>query len=137
MKDQSRINIIAFLVLLILLLIFSFSSCTKTIYIPVESVKTEYRDRMLRDSVYHYDSVFVKLKGDTIFFEKYKYLYRDKLVRDSIFKTDSIQVPYPVHVEKEVNRLSSFQSFQIWCGRILLLFVAGWLGIGWVRKKFI
>ncbi len=137
MKDQSRINTIAVLLLLALLLIFSFSSCTKTIYIPVESVLTEYKDRMLRDSIYRYDSVFVKLKGDTVFFEKYKYLYRDKLVRDSIFKTDSIQVPYPVAIEKEVNRLSSFQSFQVWCGRILLLLIAGWIGVRWIRKKMI
>lgn len=137
MKDQSRINTIAVLLLLALLFIFSFSSCTKTIYIPVESVRTEYKDRMLRDSIYHYDSVFVKLKGDTVFFEKYKYLYRDKLVRDSIFKTDSIQVPYPVAIEKEVNRLSSFQSFQVWCGRILLLLIAGWIGVRWIRKKII
>lgn len=134
MKDQSRINTIAVLLLLALLFIFSFSSCTKTIYIPVESVRTEYKDRMLRDSIYHYDSVFVKLKGDTVFFEKYKYLYRDKLVRDSIFKTDSIQVPYPVAIEKVVNRLSSFQSFQVWCGRILLLLIAGWIGVRWIKK---
>lgn len=137
MKDQSRINTIAVLLLLALLLIFSFSSCTKTIYIPVESVRTEYKDRMLRDSIYRYDSVFVKLKGDTVFFEKYKYLYRDKLVRDSIFKTDSIQVPYPVAIDKEVNRLSSFQSFQVWCGRILLLLIAGWIVVRWIRKKII
>lgn len=137
MKDQSRINTIAVLLLLALLFIFSFSSCTKTIYIPVESVRTEYKDRMLRDSIYRYDSVFVKLKGDTVFFEKYKYLYRDKLVRDSIFKTDSIQVPYPVAIDKEVNRLSSFQSFQVWCGRILLLLIAGWIVVRWIRKKII
>lgn len=137
MKDQSRLNTIAVLLLLALLLIFSFSACTKTIYTPVESVRTEYKDRMLRDSIYRYDSVFVKLKGDTVFFEKYKYLYRDKLVRDSIFKTDSIQVPYPVAIEKEVNRLSSFQSFQIWCGRILLLLIAGWIVVRWIRKKMI
>lgn len=132
MKDQSRINTIAILVLLMLLLIFSFSACTKTMYIPVESVKTEYKDRIFRDSVYHSDSVFVKLKGDTVFFEKYKYLYRDKLVRDSIFKTDSIRVPYPVQVEKEVNKLSGIQSFQVWCGRIFLVLL-----VLWIRKKVI
>ena len=137
MKDQSRINTIAVLLLLALLFIFSFSSCTKTIYIPIESVRTEYKDRMLRDSIYRYDSVFVKLKGDTVFFEKYKYLYRDKLVRDSIFKTDSIQVPYPLAIEKEVNRLSAFQSFQVWCGRILLLLIAGCIGVRWIMKKII
>ncbi|MBK5721841.1 hypothetical protein JGH11_13255 [Dysgonomonas sp. Marseille-P4677] len=138
MKDESRINTIITIILITLLIIFCLSSCkTHTLYVPVESIKTEYKDRILHDSVYRYDSVLVKLKGDTVFFEKYKYLYRDKFVRDSIFMTDSIQVPYPIHVEKEVNRLSSFQSFQVWCGRVLLLLIIGWVGVSWVRKKFL
>jgi len=102
-------------------------------YVPVETVSIEYKDRLWRDSVYVSDSVLVKLKGDTVWLEKYRYLYRDRLVRDSVFRTDSIQVPYPVEVEKEVNRLTSFQSFQVWCGRLLLLLLVGW---GVYRKFF-
>ena len=97
-------------------------------------IKTEYKDRIQRDSIHLYDSVLVKMKGDTVWLEKYKYLYRDKFVRDSIFKTDSIQVPYPVEVEKEVNRLTSFQSFQVWCGRILLLLIIGYFGFRYLRQ---
>ena len=91
--------------------------------------------RLLRDSVHHYDSVLVKMKGDTIWLEKYKYLYRDKLLRDSVFVNDTIRVPYPVEVETEVNRMSSFQSFQVWCGRILLLLIIGWVGVRWWKKR--
>ncbi|MDR2473012.1 MAG: hypothetical protein LBD53_05510, partial [Tannerella sp.] len=73
------------------------------------------------DSIFRYDSIFVKEKGDTLIFERYKYLYRDKIVRDSIFKTDTIRVPFPVEVIKQVKApLSSWQNFQVWCGRILL-----------------
>ena len=105
-----------------------FSGCkTKLVYVPVETVKTEYQDKIVRDSLHLYDSVFVKLKGDTVWLEKYKYLYRDRLVRDSIFRTDSVQVPFPVEVEKEVNRLTSFQSFQLWCGRILIFILIMYL----------
>lgn len=117
------------------LLLVMLASCkAKTVYVPVESVRVEYRDKLLHDSVHLYDSVLVKMKGDTVWLEKYKYLYRDKVVRDSVFKTDSIAVPYPV-VEvqvQEVNRLTSFQSFQIWCGRILLVFLLGYF----VMRKF-
>lgn len=105
-------------------------------YIPVESVRTEYKDRLILDSVYLKDSVLIRQKGDTVFLEKYKYFYRDKLLRDSVYLTDSIQVPYAVEVGKEVNRLSSFQSFEIWCGRILLLVLLSWIGIRFLKSRF-
>jgi hypothetical protein len=121
-----------FLIFCILLL----SGCkTNTVYVPVETVKTEYQDRILRDSVRLYDSVFVLIKGDTVRLEKYKYLYRDKLVRDSIFRSDTIRVPYPVVETKEVNRPTGWQWFQIWCGRILLLIALGFIGWKKIIKK--
>lgn len=131
MRSRLEINTI-----LLFILVFALTGCkTRTAYIPVESVRTEYKDRLLRDSVHLYDSVFVKMKGDTIRIEKYKYLYRDRLLRDSVFVNDTIRVPYPVEVETEVNRMSSFQSFQIWCGRILLLLIIGWVGVRWWKKR--
>lgn len=119
----------------VILLILLLAGCkTKTVYIPVESVRTEYKDKYLRDSIYMYDSIFVKIAGDTVFFEKYKYLYRDQTIRDSIFKTDSIQVPYPVTEYKEVNVLTSWQHFQIWCGRILVFLLISYFGVNWLKK---
>jgi hypothetical protein len=108
------------------LLLFFCYSCRTPQYIPVESVKTEYRDKILRDSVYLFDSIYVKEKGDTLIMERFRYLYRDKLIRDSIFKCDTIRVPYPVEVVKQVKAkrtLTGWQNFQIWCGRIALLTV--------------
>jgi hypothetical protein len=105
------------------LLLYFCYSCRTPQFIPVESVKTEYRDKILRDSIYLYDSVYVKEKGDTLIFERYRYFYKDKLIRDSVFICDTIRVPYPVEVVKNVKAkrsLSGWQSFQIWCGRIAL-----------------
>jgi len=109
--------------LIITLLLCLCYSCRTPQFIPVESVKTEYRDKILRDSIYLYDSVYVKEKGDTLIFERYRYLYKDKFIRDSVFINDTIRVPYPVEVIKNVKAkrtLSSWQNFQIWCGRIAL-----------------
>lgn len=97
-------------------------ACGITKYVPIETVKTEYRDKVIRDSIYHYDSVFVKQTADTVFFERYKYLYRDKLIKDSIFIQDTIRIPYPVEVIKQVKApLTSWQNFQLWSGRIALI----------------
>lgn len=135
-EDKQKLTFWIIMIVL-MVLIGILSGCkSQLVYVPVETIKTEYKDRLQRDSIHLYDSVFVKMKSDTVFFEKYKYLYRDKLIRDSVFVTDSLQVPYPVEVEKEVNRLSSFQHFQIWCGRILLLLVLAFAGYKWIRKQF-
>lgn len=97
-------------------------SCKTVQYIPVETVKTEYRDKIVRDSVFRYDSVFVKQTADTVFFEQYRYLYKDKIIRDSICKTDTIRVPYPVEVVNQLKApLTGWQNFQVWCGRIALV----------------
>ena len=96
-------------------------SCKSVKYIPVETTKIEYRDNLVKDSIFRYDSVFVKDKGDTLILERYKYLYKNRIVKDSVFINDTIRVPYPVEVTKQVKvPLTSWQSFQIWCGRFAL-----------------
>lgn len=128
------------LIVLLFITIWLLFGCRSIQYVPVETVKVEYKDRLKIDSVIKYDSIFYNryMKGDTIFVtkEKYKYIDKIRIVRDSVLKTDSIQIPYPIEVEKEVNRLSSFQSFQIWCGRILLLLLGLWFGYKLLIKKF-
>ena len=104
------------------LLLCLCSSCKMPQYIPVETVKTEYRDNFVRDSIVRYDSIYIKEKGDTLIIERYRYLYRDKFVRDSIFINDTIRVPYPIEVVKQVKKpLTGWQNFQVWCGRIALI----------------
>ena len=58
-----------------------FCSC-RTQYIPIESVKTEYnvRDSIRYDSIYQHDSVYLTVKGDTVYQYKYKYLYKYQYV---------------------------------------------------------
>ena len=88
---------------LMLALVLITVGCTRMVYIPVESVKTEYINKMSIDSIYLYDSVYLKEKGDTIFMEKYKYSYRDRLRVDTVIQKDSIRVSYPVIVEKKLT----------------------------------
>ena len=89
---------------------FFLGSC-KTKYVSVpeyHNVYVEKHDTLVtRDSIYQKDSVYMWMRGDTIFKEKYSVLYkdrwRDKIVyRDSI-RVDSIRVPMPVVTERKMR----------------------------------
>lgn len=96
-----------------------FSSCRSIKYVPVETVRTEYktRDSIRFDSIYNRDSIYVLVKGDTVYQYKYKYLYKYQYLNktDTVIKIDSIQVPYPV--EKQLSR---WQSLKMELGGIAL-----------------
>jgi hypothetical protein len=86
-------------------LLFICVSCKSIEYIPVETVKTktEYVDRFKTDSIHEKDSVFVLVKGDTVYRDRTKTVYRDRFSRDTIYvsQRDTIREPYPVEVVKE------------------------------------
>lgn len=110
-----------YVLVILMLLAGVFSSC-RTQYIPVETVKTEYRvrDSIRHDSVYRQDSVYVTVKGDTVYEYKYKYLYKYQYINrtDTLMKTDSIQIPYPVE-----KQLSKWQRFKLDFGGTAILIV--------------
>lgn len=99
------------------------SSCRSIQYVPVDTIKTEYKyiDRIQHDSIYQKDSVMYYVKGDTVFVDKYKYLYKYLFINkvDSFVKVDFIQVPYPVE-----KRLTRWQSLKMDIGGIALTVVA-------------
>lgn len=118
MRDyRTKRWLIAIAVLSIVMLL---SACKTTRYVPTERVRTEYRDRVVsvhdtvRDSVrvssdvYRHDSVSVRMKGDTVYVERWHTLLqssslqnraeRSKATHDTLYvtKTDSVRVPVPV-----------------------------------------
>jgi hypothetical protein len=107
-------------IILLLFAVFVFIGC-KTVYVPVDRVHTEYRDRLRRDSIYVKDSVYILERGDTVFFDRWHTEYVDRLRVDTVARVDSIRVPYPVEkivtVEKE---LSWWQRFKLETGGVLL-----------------
>lgn len=108
------------------------TSCTRHVYVPVETTKSDtvYMNRVQLDSIYMRDSVLIEKSGDTIREFQYKYIYRFKDRIDTLYisKTDSIQVPYPVEVVK-------YKTPQ-WCwwalGGVILLLVP--YIVKWIKK---
>ena len=96
------------------------AGCRTTKYVPVENVRTEYKDRVVtvhdtvRDSVrtfnnvYRHDSMAVKMRGDTVFVDRWhtlrlikweKATHKSNTVAGdsaSSVGVDSVLVPYPV-----------------------------------------
>lgn len=119
-------------IIILLILAVCFTSC-RTQYVPVESVRTEYktRDSIRFDSIYQRDSIYTLVKGDTVYQHRYKYLYRYLTTNrtDTILKNDSIRVPYPV--EKQLNR---WQSLKMELGgwAFGLIIVTVFVIVGWL-----
>ena len=122
-------------IIMLLILAACFISC-RTQYIPVESVRTEYktRDSIRIDSIYQRDSIYTLVKGDTAYQYRYKYLYRYLTINrtDTILKNDSIRVPYLV--EKKLNRWQSIKmELGGWAFGLVISFI--WIIIGRIVYK--
>lgn len=125
MKEKRR-QLIWFLVLLSALVLFFATGCkTKTVLVPVDRVKIEYRDRLRIDSVYNRDTVHMFTKNDTVYLQSIKWRERFRLDTVRIEKTDSI--PYPVEVVKEVNNLTKWQRWRLNALNVIVAGLLVWL----------
>lgn len=105
-----------------------FVGCkTKTVLVPVERVKIEYRDRLRVDSVYNRDTVNIYMKNDTVYLQTVKWRERFKFDTVSVVRIDSI--PYPVEVIQEVNRLTKWQRCRLNALNIIALVVVAYVVI--------
>ena len=118
--------------IILFFIVFAVFGCTKRIYIPVTTTvtKIEYRDKLVRDSIYFSDSVLIERKGDTVFNTKIKYKYISKLIKDTVSIRDSVYIEKPIEVVKEVNRLTKWQRWRL---NFLWVLLAG--GIGYIIIK--
>lgn len=116
-------------ILLAIILSIVLGSCaTRYVEVPVDKVKIEYRDRTLIDTIYRNDSTIIKEKGDTVFFERYKYIYKVKELKDTINITDTVTVVQTIEISKEVNKLRNWQ---------IILMVIGGAGVALCGYKLI
>ena len=127
----------ALLIVIVALLLFSLTGCRSRIqYVPVESIRTEYKDRLQRDSIYVQDSVFVRDKGDTVFIDRWRYVYKDKLITDTLFVNDTIRVPY--QIEKQLSRWQQTKmDVGGWAIGVLsgVLVLGVWYVVRWLIRK--
>ena len=118
-------------------LLVSLCGCTTTKYVPVETVRTEYRDhdveRLVADTVH--DTRFVFVKGDTVLDIRDRWHKQLEYVHDTCYieRHDSIPVPYPVE-----RPLSRWEQTKMDFGGFALGALAAALCIAaiWLARKF-
>ena len=96
------------------------NACTITRYVPVETVRVDsvFIAKVVRDSIYERDSVFVETKADTVFKQCLKYVYRDRIVRDTVSVVRCDTVAKVVEVEK---KLSFWEQKKLELGGVAML----------------
>ena len=110
--------------LFLLLFLTTIISCTttKTVEVPIETIKTEYIEQVKYDSIYSKDSIYIMQKGDTIYNNKIQYLYKYKYLRDTINITDTIPKIITVKDTQHINQLYTWQKLLITIGIGFILY---------------
>lgn len=136
------------------------AGCRTTKYVPVGSVRTEYKDRVVmrhdtvRDSVmrlrdvYRHDSVVYRMKGDTVYVDRWhtlrlikweKATHQSNTVAGdsaSSVRVDSVRVPYPVE-----RKLTKWERVKMDFGTAAIVIAALAIMVGivfavwWIRKR--
>ena len=90
--------------LILLLIMYFFCEC-RTEYIPVESLRYDsvMIEKLMRDSVFMRDSVYLKEKGDTIYKYKDRFVYVYKNRVDTFFAEKIREIEIPVQVERKLS----------------------------------
>ena len=84
-----------------------------------------------RDSIYLHDSIFVRIRADTVYLEKWHTRYKDRLVTktdtvtNEVIRTETVQVRY-------------VPSFYKYCAAFAVLFALYWLVklALYIKKRF-
>ena len=112
-----------FSVIIVFILCLFLCGCTTTKYVEVEKVRTDttYITQHQRDSIWMHDSILVREKGDTVWFEKWHTKYIEKQIHDTLYSATHDTIPVICEVEKEVAaKLSSWQKLLIKAGHLAL-----------------
>ena len=113
------------------------ASCTRTVYEPVETVRTEWREReverFVADTVH--DTRFVWVRGDTVVDIREKEHVRRVEIHDTCYveRSDTIRIPYPVE-----RKLTKWEQVKMDFGGTALGVVMAVLCVAviWLIKKF-
>lgn len=113
---------------------FLFGCKTRTMYVPIERVKIEYKDRLRIDSVFNRDTFMLQTKNDTVFSTLIR--WREKFVKDTVRIEKKDSIPYPVEIEIPVNYLTKWQKIRLTILNIIVAIIAIYISYIIGKKRF-
>ena len=120
----------AIMLLVLLMLMVAMGGCTRKVYVPLESNTTHtdtlIQTRWLTDYKADKDSVFILIKGDTIYVDRIKWRTRYVNRGDTVYiaKTDTVTKEIPVEVEKRVEverKRRWWETMLMWVGGLAMV----------------
>lgn len=114
------------LIVLCALLLLSCSS-TRTIEVPVETIKKEYIYDTKIDSIIIRDSIDRWYRNDTVYIYKERVRFKYKTRLDTIIRTDTIPKILTVEKEVKVNNIYWYQKLLMWIGSLSLVLLISYL----------
>lgn len=118
------------LIVLCILLLLSCST-TRTIEVPVETIKKEYIYDTKIDSIIVRDSIDRWYRNDTTYIYKERIRFKYKTRIDTIIRTDTIPKILTIEKEVKVNNVYWYQKLLMWIGSLSLILLMLYL-----YKKF-
>lgn len=123
-----------------LLIALFFGSCRSVRIVEKEVVKTDtlVSYQIQRDSIYVNDSIYIRelIQGDTVKIttDRWHTRWRDRILYDSIYiaQRDTVRV---TDIKEVPRKLSGWQWFQIWAGRLALIAIMLAAGVVIYKKR--
>ena len=119
------------IVIALMCLILASCGTTKIVEVPVETIKTQYVDRVQHDSIYIDTSTEVITINDTVYKTKIQYKYKYKYLKDTICIIDTIPKIIKVKEVEYTNILTKTQKTFYWIGILVTIF-----GVAYIVFKF-
>ena len=130
----------ALVAIIALLIALFFGSCRSVRVIEKEVIKTDtvLTTKIQIDSIYVNDSIYIRelIQGDTVKIttDRWHTRWRDRILYDSIYiaQRDTVRV---TDIKEVPRKLSGWQWFQIWAGRLALIAIMLTAGVIIYKKR--
>ena len=130
----------ALVAIVALLIALFFGSCRSVRVIEKEVIKTDtvLTTKIQIDSIYVNDSIYIRelIQGDTVKIttDRWHTRWRDRILYDSIYiaQRDTVRV---TDIKEVPRKLSGWQWFQIWAGRLALIAIMLTAGVIIYKKR--
>ena len=130
----------ALVAIIALLIALFFGSCRSVRVIEKEVIKTDtvLTTKIQIDSIYVNDSIYIRelIQGDTVKIttDRWHTRWRDRILYDSIYiaQRDTVRV---TDIKEVPRKLSGWQWFQIWAGRLALIAIMVAAGVVIYKKR--